>query len=128
MNRHPLRERDYLGHMLDAAIQIQVYTGGKTSEDFASDRLLQDAVVRNLEILGEASRNLLVEAPDAALRFPHLPFAAIYAMRNQLSHGYFVTDWDIVWKVVERDIPHLRKGLQEAISALDGPASSVTER
>jgi len=55
MNRHPLRVRDYLGHMLDAITQIQLYTRNKTAADFSSDRLLQDAVVRNFEILGEAS-------------------------------------------------------------------------
>lgn len=119
MNRHPLRNRDYLGHMLDAVVQIETYTRGKTSADFERDRMLQDAVIRNLEILGEASRNLLVAVPDAAERHPALPFTAIYAMRNQLSHGYFVIDWEIVWNVVERDIPELRRGLQAAILALD---------
>jgi len=82
-------------------------------------------VVRNLEVLGEASRNLLFAIPDAAIRFPSIPFSAIYAMRNQLSHGYFVIDWEIVWKVVERDIPELREGLAAAISALDGPTEAA---
>lgn len=96
MTRHPLRVRDYLGHMLDAVSQIQTYTHGKSIKDFLSDRLLQDGVVRNVEILGEASRNLLSAAPDATAKFPGIPFAAIYAMRNQLSHGYFVIDLDVV--------------------------------
>ncbi len=119
MSRHSLRARDYLGHMLDATLQIEAYTRGKTAADFAAGRLLQDAVVRNLEILGEASRSLLGVIPDAVTRFPSIPFIAIYAMRNQLSHGYFAIDWEIVWKVVERDLPELRKGLEAAISALD---------
>jgi uncharacterized protein with HEPN domain len=119
MRRHSLRGRDFLAHMLGAVLQIQKYTSGVDAGQFASNRLLQDGIARNLEILGEASRNLLNSAPDAATRFPTIPFAAIYAMRNQLSHGYFVVDWEIVWKVVERDIPELRKGLEAAIAALD---------
>jgi uncharacterized protein with HEPN domain len=121
MTRHPLRARDYLGHMLDAVGQIQIYTRGKNAGDFLSDRLLQDGVVRNVEILGEASRNLLSAVPDATAKFPGIPFAAIYAMRNQLSHGYFVIDLDVVWKVIERDIPDLRKELEAAIAILDKP-------
>jgi uncharacterized protein with HEPN domain len=106
--------------MLDAARQIVAYTAGKTYTDFESDRLLQDAVVRNIEILGEASRRLLEVHPDAETLFPGIPFAAIYAMRNQLSHGYFSVDLEIVWRAVERDVPLLCGNLQRAIEILDG--------
>jgi uncharacterized protein with HEPN domain len=88
MSRHPLRVRDYLGHMLDAVGQIRQYMNGKNANDFLSDRLLQDGVIRNFEILGEASKNLLDSVPEASAKFPGIPFAAIYGMRNQLSHGY----------------------------------------
>ncbi len=110
-----------MGHMLDAVGQIQQYMRGKSSEDFFSDRLLQDGVVRNFEILGEAARNLLDAVPDAPTKFPDIPFAAIYGMRNQLAHGYFAIDLDVVWKVIERDIPALRKQLETAVAALDKP-------
>jgi uncharacterized protein with HEPN domain len=109
--------------MLDAVNQIETYTRGKSASDFLSDRLLQDGVVRNVEILGEASRNLLVAVPDAIAKFPGIPFTAIYAMRNQLSHGYFAIDLDVVWKVIERDIPELRKELEAAIAPFDKPPS-----
>jgi uncharacterized protein with HEPN domain len=105
MSLHTLRAREYLVHMLDAVGQIQQYVSGKGSEDFLSDRLLQDGIVRNFEILGEASRNFLNAVPDAAARFNGIPFAAIYGMRNQLSHGYFAIDLDVVWKVIERIFP-----------------------
>lgn len=121
MTQHPLRARDYLGHMLDAVNQIQTYTRGKSADDFLSDRLLQDGVVRNVEILGEASRNLLNTIPGATAKYPGIPFEAIYAMRNQLAHGYFVIDLDVVWKVIERDIPDLRKELEAAITAREEP-------
>ena len=119
MSQHSLSPRDYLAHMLDAVGQIQTYARGKSPQDFLADRLIQDGVVRNIEILGEASRNLLDAIPDAATRFPGIPFGAIYGMRNQLAHGYFAIDLDLVWKVVERDIPALRVELEAAIEDLD---------
>jgi len=118
MNPHPLRARDYLGHMLDAVSQIQSYLAGKTLAEFLEDRLLQDGVIRNIEILGEASKRMLDAVPDAVLKFPGIPFSAIYAMRNQLSHGYFSIYMDLVWKVVEKDIPDLRNRLEAAIAGL----------
>jgi uncharacterized protein with HEPN domain len=104
--------------MLDAIKQIQIYVRGKSSDDFLSDRLLQDGVVRNFEILGEAARKILDAAPDASTRFPGIPFAAIYGMRNQLAHGYFAIDLETVWKVIERDIPELRREIELSISVL----------
>jgi uncharacterized protein with HEPN domain len=120
MNQHPLRARDYLGHMLDAVAQIETYLKGRTQAEFLADRLLQDGVVRNIEVLGEASKRMLDTVPDAVARFPGIPFAAIYGMRNQLSHGYFSIDLDLVWKVVERDVPELRRQLEAAIALIDG--------
>jgi uncharacterized protein with HEPN domain len=119
MSDRTLRARDYLSHMLDAARQIQTYTYGKTSANFQADRLLQDGVVRNFEILGEASRKLIDAVPDATVRYGAIPFAAIYAMRNQLAHGYFSVDLDVVWKVIERDLPLLRAQLESVLAELN---------
>jgi uncharacterized protein with HEPN domain len=121
MNPHPLRARDYLGHMHDAVGHIQSYLAGKTLAEFLEDRLLQDGVARNIEILGEASKRMLDAVPDAVTKFPGIPFSAIYAMRNQLSHGYFSIDLELVWRVVEKDIPDLRNQLEAAIAAIDSP-------
>jgi uncharacterized protein with HEPN domain len=125
MNRHALRERDYLKHMLDAVQQIRQYTLGKTAENFRGDRLLQDAVVRNIEVLGEASKNLLNAVPDAASRYPRIPFAEIYAMRNQLSHGYFTIDLDVVWNSIQHDIPELQRELQSALLGSNNPSGRI---
>jgi uncharacterized protein with HEPN domain len=119
MNRHALRSRDYLGHMLDAVRRIQRYTKDQSAKSFLADQLLQDGVARNFEILGEASRKLVEVLPDASLKYPSIPFAAIYGMRNQLSHGYFAIDWNTVWKTIERDIPILHIELESAIKDLD---------
>ena len=119
MTQHTLGERDFLAHMLDAVGQIQTYAQGKQAADFLSDRYLQDAVIRNIEVLGEASRNLLDRVPNAATRFPGIPFAAIYGMRNHLSHGYFSINLDAVWIAIEQDIPNLRKELEAALAMLN---------
>jgi len=124
MSRHALRAHDYLAHMLSAVRQIETYTAGKSAEDFLADRMLQDAVIRNVEVLGEAARNLLRACPEAASKFPRIPFAAIYAMRNQLSHGYFTIDPDLVWKVIERDVPELRRELETLAGEPDRPLES----
>lgn len=124
MSRHALRTHDYLAHMLSAVRQIETYTAGKSAADFLADRMLQDAVIRNVEVLGEAARNLLRASPEAASKFPRIPFAAIYAMRNQLSHGYFTIDPDLVWKVIERDVPELRRELETLAGEPDQPLES----
>jgi uncharacterized protein with HEPN domain len=85
-----------------------IYTAGKTAAEFQTERLLQDAVIRNLEIMGEASNNLLHLFPAVLTQFPGIPFAAIYGMRNMLTHGYFAMDLDVIWRVIEQDIPDLR--------------------
>lgn len=118
MKRASLEQRDYLDHMLDAVVQIQSYTHGKTEATFHAERLLQDAVIRNLEVLGEAANNLLRFFPAAITQFPGIPFAAIYGMRNMLTHGYFAIDLDVVWRVVEQDVPDLRRQLDFALQTL----------
>ena len=118
MNRHELRTPDFLDHMLEASLRIQRYTSGMDESAFLSNILVQDAVVRNIGILGEASKNLLRILPEASSKFPEIPFAAIYAMRNQLEHGYFSTSLARVWEVVKNDVPELIAALETAIASL----------
>lgn len=117
MNKKSLRAGDFLVHMREAGERILRYTSGKSESDFLADSMLQDAVVRNIEILGEAARNVLEVLPDAAVRFPGIPFAAIYATRNHLSHGYFSTNVQRVWNVVVQDVPGLLQEVEAAIAS-----------
>ena len=64
-------------------------------------------VIRQLEIVGEACRNIERDHPDFAAAHPELPLAFAYEMRNALSHGYFKVDLAIVWKTIETDLPEL---------------------
>ncbi|MGA3345583.1 MAG: HepT-like ribonuclease domain-containing protein, partial [Terracidiphilus sp.] len=85
MNKHEFRSKDYLLHMLEAIDRILQYTAGVNEEGFSASQMLQDAVVRNIEIIGEAAKNLLEAGPDFAGRYPSIPFAQIYGMRSYAS-------------------------------------------
>jgi len=73
---------------------------------------VQDAVLRNFEVIGEASRNIERDCPDFAAAHPDLPLSFAYEMRNALAHGYFKVDFGIVWKTIENDLPDLRQKMQ----------------
>jgi len=72
---------------------------------------LQDAVVRNIEILGEASNNLMKRFPEFISAHPEVPWEAIYYMRNRIIHGYVSIDYELVWFVITKDLPELQKQL-----------------
>lgn len=80
---------------------------------------MQDAVIRNLEVIGEACRNITREAPDFAAQNPQLPLAAAYEMRNALAHGYFKVDLQVVWNTVHRDLPQLQQQVQRLMANPD---------
>jgi uncharacterized protein with HEPN domain len=103
--------------MLEACDRITRFTQSETRESFLANTLVQDATIRNLEILGEASRQLRDVLPDAALRFPQLPFAKMYALRNNLAHGYLTVNLGTVWAVVEKEIPWLVPALQSTLAS-----------
>jgi len=103
-------------HILDACVRIQNYVQNMNEDEFLSDAVIQDAVVRRLEIIGEASRQLRDVLPDAQDRFPDLPLRTMYAMRNELIHGYIHVNYEIIYGVAEKEIPPLR-AILEAILA-----------
>jgi uncharacterized protein with HEPN domain len=107
-------DRAFLLHIRDAAAQIVEYTACDSAA-FYSDRRTQDAVIRNLEIIGEAAKNLS-EATRA--RSPAIPWRLITGMRDKLIHNYFGVNLDLVWQTVEREIPRLQKAVNEL---LEGP-------
>lgn len=123
MSEKSLRAVDYIGHMLDAIDQIHDYTAGLDEAAFFNSRLIQDAVVRNIEILGEAARNVRQHCPDWAGAHPDIPWQDIYGMRNRLAHGYFEVNYKAVWQVVVRDIPELEPALRAIAQTLTDTGS-----
>ena len=105
----------YLRHILDAISAIQEYTRDGR-ESFLSDRKTQDAVIRNLEIVGEATRNVPAEFRSA---YPGIPWQQAANLRNVLVHEYFGVDLRIVWAVVENELPPLRAKIQRALEDIE---------
>ncbi len=106
-----LRTADYLQHMAQAIDNIQSYTAGMDATSFKADRKTQDAVIRNLEIIGEACNNVAKNDPAYAQAHPAMPWGFAYEMRNALAHGYFKVDLDIVWATVTGDLPGMKAQL-----------------
>ncbi|MEO8249821.1 MAG: DUF86 domain-containing protein [Burkholderiales bacterium] len=109
MKGDPRRVPDYLAHIEQAIERIRRYAGGLDEAEFLRSELVQDAVLRNLEIIGEACRNIERHDADFAAAHPQLPLAIAYEMRNALAHGYFKVDLRIVWRTIQNDLPGLRQ-------------------
>ena len=104
----------YLKHILDAVQRIEVYTAdGSTA--FLASPLIQDAVVRNLEVVGEAVKQLPSDVRDWA---PDIPWRRIAGMRDVLIHEYFGVDLEVVWRVVELELPRLLSAVTLMIQRL----------
>ena len=93
-----------LQHMLEAAEVAASFMRGRTREDLGSDRMLLFAVVRALEVVGEAASKV---SPAARGLLPGVPWRAMVAMRNRLIHGYFDIDAEVVWTTTQVELPPL---------------------
>ena len=91
----PQRDLPYLQHMLDAVERIQRYLEGVNLGDFEADEVLQDAVIRQLEILGEAASRV---DPEYRNLTPQIPWSKVISTRNRLIHGYLSVDMGIVYR------------------------------
>jgi len=109
-----LRVPDYLGHILKAIERIDVYVSDMDELAFLTSNLVQDAVIRNIEIIGEASNNILRVDPAFASEHHEIPWQVMYAMRNRVSHGYDKVDFEMVWKTICNDLPDLYKLVKSA--------------
>jgi len=97
--------------------KIERYTKGMTRESFQNDEKTTDAVVRNLEIIGEAAGRL---PEDFVNRNSEIEWAKIVGLRNRIVHEYFGVDLQIIWQILKKDLPAFKISLQNIRSALDG--------
>ncbi len=123
----PPRQEDYLRHIVEAAERVARYTGSLDKAAFLADEKTRDAVIRNLEIVGEAAKRILEEYADFAGLHPEVPWNKIYAMRNRLSHGYFEINLEIVWDTAKTSLPEL-EGHARRLLGDDASAGSSSER
>lgn len=96
----------YLTHILNCISDIQSYVA--TKDEFFHSKLIQDAVLRNLEVIGEATKNI---SPELRNKEKDIPWRDMAAFRDVLIHKYFGLDSDIIWNVVERDLPKIKPRL-----------------
>lgn len=99
----------FLKDILQAMDRIARFVGNRDYEAFVEDELLTSAVVRQLEIIGEAAKNLPQEVRE---RYPDIPWHLMARMRDRLSHGYWTVDYEIVWGVIREELPPLRPRME----------------
>lgn len=102
----------YIRHILDSLRRIESYSKNLSHHKFISEPLFQDAMIRQLEIVGEATKRL---SKEFIMIHPTIPWADISGMRNKLIHDYFGVDLEMVWKTVNEDVPELRKYLEKNV-------------
>ena len=102
-----------LQQMLDHAQEIQQFSASKSLEDLRDDRLLQLALLRLLEIVGEAGTRI---EPATREQYPEIPWSQIIGLRNRLIHGYDAVDLVIIWNIVAADVPQLVSNLESILN------------
>lgn len=111
--KHPERVEDYLEHIADAVERAISYLDQTPDlPAFAASRRDQDAVVRNIEIIGEAANKIHRVDPTYQAQHPGIPWGQMRALRNLVIHEYFFVDLEIIWKTVKADLPMLREQVQ----------------
>jgi uncharacterized protein with HEPN domain len=102
----------YLHDIKEAVEKIETFTEGFTFEEFAQDVKTVDAVIRNLEIIGEAAKHIPKRVKE---RHPDIDWKAIAGMRNILAHEYFGVRMGIIWKTIGERLPELRYKIEEIL-------------
>jgi len=105
-------DRAYLSHILDAIQKINSFVGGLSEEEFVGNTEKQYAVLRALEIIGEATKNLSYETKA---KHPEVEWTEIAGMRDKLIHQYFGVDLALVWETVKFNLPKLEKAVFEML-------------
>lgn len=106
---------EFLQHILDECNYILKVTAGKKSEDVLKDDTLKRALVRSIEIIGEAVKQL---DDDFRLRFAHVEWKKIAGTRDMMIHHYFGIDYDMVWEIITEKIPELQHSITDIIEEL----------
>lgn len=107
----------FIQHMLGAINDIHVYIEGMDKTSFFKDKKTQDAVIRKLEIIGEAVKNLSLEFTK---KYPQTQWSEIAKMRDIIIHTYFDIDLDVMWEIIKRDFPRLKKQIENILKNLKG--------
>ena len=104
--------RLYFEDILESTKKIEGYIANLTYNDFVKDNKTIDAVVRNLETIGEAAKQIDEETKK---KYDDIPWREIVDFRNRIIHGYFVIDYEIIWQIISKDLPDLKQKVEKAI-------------
>lgn len=111
--REPIRDRGRLEHILEQLNNIEEFVSGKTLNDLQNDKVLQYAIVKCIEIIGEAAYMLSVEFKD---KHPQVQWEQIVRMRHVLVHGYYHISLPLVWSVIQDDLVDLKPYIMQFLS------------
>jgi uncharacterized protein with HEPN domain len=106
----------YLEDILNAIGKIEKYTRNMSKEEFVSNELVIDGVIRNLEIIGEATKKL---PKSFRQQYPQVPWKKIAGMRDVLIHDYSGIDIEVIWDTIKEKLPEFKKQVQEIFGNLD---------
>ncbi len=106
----------FLTHILDSIKLIEEYVDGKIKTDFLKSKQLQDSVIRRIEIIGEAIKNIPL---DIKKNYNQIPWKEITGMRDILIHQYFGVDLDLTWQVIVKDLPRLKSQILDISKKMD---------
>ena len=105
----------YIKDIHDCICQIEKFTKGMAFSDFVKDDKTNSAVVRKLEIMGEATKNIPLEIKQ---KCPDLPWTDMAKMRDKIIHSYFVVDQEIVWKTIKEKLPEMMPKIKKMLTDL----------
>lgn len=109
MNKDPIV---FIKHIRDSITDIERYTKSVSKDKFFKNKMLQDAIIHKVEIIGEAAKNL---SASFIKKYPPVPWKDIIGMRDKLIHNYFGVNIERVWIVVQEDIPQLKMQIDEIL-------------
>jgi uncharacterized protein with HEPN domain len=98
----------FLEDIKESAGKIKKYTTGMSYDQFIKDVKTQDAVIRNFEIIGEATKNLPVDLKD---RYPAVEWKQVAGFRDVMAHGYYRIDYEVIWGIINDQLPSFRKDI-----------------
>jgi uncharacterized protein with HEPN domain len=105
------RDDDRIAHIVEACQEVATFVAGKTRDDLEADRMLQLALVKLVEIVGEGAKAV---SNDTRRRYPEVPWSAAARTRDRLTHHYFDVILDVLWSTITEDLPALLAGLRPA--------------
>ncbi|MCD4820203.1 MAG: DUF86 domain-containing protein [Candidatus Cloacimonetes bacterium] len=103
----------FLDDMLTSMLRIENYIDEIEFKEFKINHLVVDAVIRNFEIIGEASKNIPKEIKD---KYPQMPWYKMYGLRNLIAHVYFGIDYEMIWEIAKNNLPQNSSDLKKIIA------------